>query len=193
MPGQKDESHELIARFSAGDEEALRALITEHKESLYRFIYRYVLDRGESDDLVSMVFIRAWNNREGYRPGKALFSTWLFTIATNLCRDHARKKKRHPADFAAGSSDGDDFLLQLAGADFSDSSAEIVAGREEMRNLQETISKLPHPLHTALILHSIEGHSQSETAKILGCSIKTVEMRIYRARKMLRQKLDKTF
>ncbi len=193
MPGQKDENQDLITRFSAGDEEALRALITEHKESLYRFIYRYVLDRGESDDLVSMVFIRAWNNRVRYRPGKALFSTWLFTIATNLCRDHARKKKRHPADFAAGNSDGDELLLRQASAELSDSSAEIVAGREEMRNLQKTISKLPHSLHTALILHSIEGYSQSETAKILGCSVKTVEMRIYRARKLLRQKLDRTF
>lgn len=193
MPGQEEESPDLVARFSAGDEEALRELISLHKTPLYRFIYRYVLDRGESDDLVSQVFIRAWNNRPGYKPGKAQFSTWLFTIAMNLCRDHARKKKRHPADFAAGSSDGNEFLLTQSKGGHESSSAEIATGRDDLRNLQKAISQLPHALHTALILHSIEGYSQNETAKILGCSVKTVEMRIYRARKLLRQKLDGTF
>lgn len=185
MSGLDDDDLELISRFSSGDEDALRTLISRHKKSLYRFIYRYVRDRGESDELVSQVFIRAWNNRTGYRPGRALFSTWLFSIATNLCRDHARKKKRHPADFAATRGDGDDFLLKQI------PSPEIAADKEVMLNLQQTISGLPHKLQSALILHTLEGHSQKDVAQILGCTVKTVETRIYRARKLLRQQMEK--
>lgn len=190
MSGQDDETAELVARFRLGDEEALRSLIGLHKEALYRFIYRCLGDRGESDELLSQVFIRAWNSRKRYRPGRALFSTWLFTIATNLCRDHGRKKKRHPADFAAMKNHDDNALLQQISAkpDLDTPSGKVV-GREEVALLQQAISELPHLLRATLILHALECYSQKETARCLGCSVKAVESRISRARKLLREKL----
>ena len=179
----------LISRFQAGEESALETLIESHKVSLNRFIFRYVHDAAEVEDILYQTFVRAWQSRSRYRP-TAKFQTWLFTIASNLCRDSARKKRRRPGDFAATSKDFDEELDSVK-ADISKdpTPAETAEISEEVSMLKIAIHELPHKLKNALILFSIEGYSQIEAGEMLGCSPKAVENRVRRAREILHKKL----
>ncbi|MFT5467771.1 MAG: RNA polymerase sigma factor (sigma-70 family) [Verrucomicrobiales bacterium] len=173
----------LVARFRDGEEAALEIIISRHKDPLFRFVVHYLNDATEAADVVSETFIRAWRNRASYRPNAAL-QTWLFAIGVNLCRDHARKRKRRPGDFAINQDESN--LTRLVGGSQPDEEAER---RDEVEQLRQAINALPHDLKTALVLNALEGHSQDEVAKMLGCSRKAIETRVYRARKMLKAAL----
>lgn len=175
----------LISRFQNGDEAAFEAIITEHKGLLFRFIYRYVRDAGDAEDLLSRTFVNAWRHRASYRP-KAQFKTWLFAIATNLCRDHARRVKRRPADFAKTWEEN-----EIEPAATGDPPAEAAVRGEESAMLHAAIDELPHDLKSAVVLFCIEGHTQEEAAQLLGCTPKAIETRVYRAKKRLRGLLRK--
>jgi len=169
----------------------LEEIIAAYQGALYGFIYRYVNDRSEAEDILSHTFVKAWQSRERYRP-KARFQTWLYTIAGNLCRDHARRQKRHPADYAAkwGEFDEETDSGHAEGPTSVDP-AEEAARREEAATLRRAIDELPHDLKGALILFSLEGYSQEEAATRLGCTPKAIETRVYRAKKRLRALLGR--
>lgn len=185
-----DDDLSLVKRLQDGDENALEQLMERYKNPLYGFIYRYVQTGSEAADILEETFVKLYINRSKFEP-RAKFSTWLYTIAGNLCRDHARKKKRRPGDYASG-TDHSVTLEKTSDPAFSDmgpSPAEAAARNEDYRLLQATIQTLPHELKTALVLFSLEGNSQEETAAKLGCSAKAVESRVYRAKKILKKKL----
>lgn len=186
---EKDREAELVAGFRSGDEEVLAELIRQHQAALFSFVYRHLMDQSEAADIVSQTFVNAWKSRERFRR-KAKLKTWLFKIASNLCRDWARRRKRHPADFAAmqaGSEEaGDLAAVQLT--DNSDSASETIR-REESQMLHQAIAELPHDLRNAVVLCMLEGYSQREAGQLLECSVKTVEMRVYHARRKLKAKL----
>tara|TARA_R110002096_G_scaffold385536_1_gene579383 strand:- start:18157 stop:18843 length:687 start_codon:yes stop_codon:yes gene_type:complete len=179
-----EDEAELVVAFKSGDESALEAMIRQHKVPLHRFIYRQIRDESEAADLLSQTFIKAYRNRARYQP-KAKLRTWLFTIAANLCRDHGRKRKRRPGDFAVETSeDSMDVIANTEGE--APTPAEAAARNEETALLHQAIEKLPNDLKTALVLSNLEGYSHAEVAEMLGCSLKTVEMRVYHAKQKLR-------
>jgi len=182
------ESH-LISRFQAGDETALEEIIDIHKGPLNRYIFRFVNNRSEADDILSYTFSKAWINRSRYQP-RARFQTWLYTIAGNLCRDQLRKQKRHPQNFAArlDAFEWDRLSDNAINSSQIDPSKKAVFN-EEMVLLQQAVNELPHKLKSAFILFSLEGHSQEEVSRLLGCTPKTIETRVYRAKKRIRSKL----
>ena len=116
-----------------------------------------------------------------------MFSTWLHTIAANLCRDYSRSKQyrkgRVTVSFNAFDQD------ESRTADSSENPAEALVSAERVATLQAAISELPHKLKTALILFCLEDRSQAECAELLSVSAKTIETRVYRARRSLQQKL----
>lgn len=178
-----------MQRFQAGDEDALCEIVREHQGPLFSFIYRHVRDDSEAADILSQTFVKAWRSRARYRP-RARFKTWLFKIASNLCRDWARRRKRHPADFAAMRNEADatdeshpDQLTDET------NSADSTMLREESQLLHAAISELPSELREAVVMCLLEGYSQREAGQLLGCTEKAVEMRIYRARRTLKAKL----
>ena len=181
----------LVKGFRAGDEIAFEQIMAAHKEPLYRFIFRHVNDREESEDLLVRTFTKAWQNRTSYEP-RALLTTWLHAIAINLCRDHARKRKRRPGDYAK-----DEWRVDAnspesrVGAPEADDPATLAADHEEAVLLRRAIDELPHDLKSALILCTLEGHSQESAAQILHCSVKAIETRIYRAKQHLRSRLKR--
>lgn len=184
-----DEEPVLIARFKAGEEAALEQIISTYKGALYGYIYRFVNDASEAEDILSLTFVKAWNGRDRYEP-RARFQTWLYTIAGNLCRDHARKQKRHPADFAAKWTEFDEAATpDLRVGPAAENPAENAARREDATALRHAIDELPHDLKTALVLFSLEGYSQEEAALRAGCTSKAIETRVYRAKKRLRGRL----
>ena len=176
----------LICALQGGDENALTELIQKYEQPLFRFIFRYVGDEETARDLLQETFVRLYFNAGKFRQ-QAKFSTWLHTIATNLCRDLSRSKQyrkgRVTVSFNAFDQD------ESRTPDTSANPGEALVASEKLAALEAAISELPHKLKTALILFCLEDRSQAECAGLLGVSAKTIETRVYRARKLLQQKL----
>jgi RNA polymerase sigma-70 factor (ECF subfamily) len=180
----------LIQALQQGTDSALDELMLRHKEPLFRFIYRYVLNEEEARDLLQETFVRVYFKRNQYRP-TAKFTTWLYHIALNLCRDHARsragKQDRLTESLVVRSEEGEERDREITAK--TPDPAEIAQTNETLLLLERAIQTLPHDLKAALILVALENRPQKECAELLGISVKAVETRVYRARKILETKL----
>lgn len=177
-----DSDWPLVRALQGGDENALTELIHKYEQSLFRFICRYIRDEETARDLLQETFVRLYFNARKFKP-RAKFSTWLHAIAANLCRDYARSK-RYRTERATVSFDAFD-QGEARILDTAELPGDTLATAERLEALQVAISELPHKLRTALILFCLEDRSQAECAELLGVSSKTVETRVYRARKIL--------
>lgn len=160
--------------------------MARHQAALFGFIYRYVRNAADAADLTQETFVRAYFHIASFRP-KAKFITWLFAIATNLCRDHARSRHAHETSRTSSLVMEDGTFLDYS----SDVSApdEMAAKTEQVAAVERAIERLPHELKTALILTALEGFSHLEAAEKLGVTAKAIETRVHRARKQLERML----
>ncbi len=182
-----DESINLMLRLQQGDDLALNALMEHWQEPLVAFILRYAGNEQDALDLAQETFVRIYESRARYRPS-AKFSTWLFAIASNLCRNLARWRARHPAVSLHTPAEGNEPLAAILPA-AGDSPADSAERHDLASAVREHIQALPHDLRTAILLSEFQDLSHDEIAEILGCSSKAVETRLYRARKILRESL----
>ncbi|CAN5600609.1 sigma-70 family RNA polymerase sigma factor [soil metagenome] len=180
----------LVAHARGGDEGAYEALIDRYKNPIHSFIFRSVGDTESARELAQEVFIRAWFALPGVRAtGK--FSTWLFQIAVNLCRDHAKSKAVRQAKLTesiTGEREEIERDLPHSGV----AADEAAAQADSVARLEQEIRRLPHNLREPFVLGAVEGASHVEVGEKLGISAKSVEVRIYRARKHLRERLSKS-
>lgn len=175
-----------MQRLSAGDDPALNGLMERWQAPLTAFIYRYTGSHEDALDLAQETFVRVYQSRFRYRSG-ARFSAWLFTIAANLCRNHARWCKRHPTVSLHVSPGEDEIGADMAAPGLSPAAS--AERRELAEAVREQVQRLPHDLRTAVLLSEYEQLSHAEIAEILGCTPKAVETRLYRARERLRKSL----
>ena len=187
-PENQDPDHSCMVRLIAGDDLALNELMERWQKPLLSFILRYVGNYADSIELAQETFVRVYHYRSRFN-FKSKFSTWLLTIATNLCKHHARWRKRHPTislDDTAGMDEKFDEYLSIS----SEEIPSDLAGRSELGKLvKEEIERLPHDLKTAVLLFAYDDLSYAEIAVILGCTPKAVETRLYRVRKLLAKRL----
>jgi RNA polymerase sigma-70 factor, ECF subfamily len=187
-PEHNDPDHSCMVRLIAGDDLALNELMERWQKPLLSFILRYVANYADSIEIAQETFVRVYHYRSRFN-FKSKFSTWLLTIATNLCKHHARWRKRHPTislDDTAGMDEKFDEYLSIS----SEEIPSDLAGRSELGKLvKEEIERLPHDLKTAVLLFAYDDLSYAEIAVILGCTPKAVETRLYRVRKLLAKRL----
>ncbi len=184
----------LVHLVSQGSEPALNTLMGRYKHKLFAFISRYVKDEDAAYDILQETFIRLHFKADTYKPSYR-FSTWLYQIAINLCRDWGRKQKLRQflsLDTTIGDEDGNATYHDIIG-DSGSNVEDLADTRQQLAILDQEIEALPHKLKTALILFALEGHSQEACAELLDVTPKTVETRVYRARKILAEKLAKNF
>ncbi|XHR30316.1 MAG: RNA polymerase sigma factor [Chthoniobacteraceae bacterium] len=182
-----DADTELMLRLQAGDDTVLNRLMTAWQTPLVRFIYRYIGNREEAFDLAQETFVRVYQARASYRP-KTKFSSWLFTIASNLCRNYKRWEHRHPT-VAMVSEDGEtDMADSYPGPEKTP--RDTAAHNDMAAKVRDSIQSLPHDLKTVVLLFEYEDLSYEEIAGVLGVSAKAVETRLYRARKLLKEMLE---
>ncbi len=182
---------ELAALARSGDESAYEVLISRHQRGIHAFIFRSVGDHETAADLAQEVFVRAWFALERVVP-KAKFSTWLFQIAINLCRDQAKSKAGRQArlndPLVRRGGDGEEIERDLPHPGSSPAAeaqhAELVAA------LDAEIARLPPDQREAFVLGVLTGHSHKEIAEMLRLTPKAVEVRIYRARQTLAARLE---
>ena len=179
-----------MERLQQGDDLALNALMERWQKPLVHFIFRYIGDESEALDLAQETFVRVYESRAKYRPrGGGKFSTWLFTIASNLSLNFVRWSKRHPnIPLDSGEEEGRNLKEWLASPEAGP--MEQSSLNERARLVQKEIQALPHDLRTAILLFEYESMSYAEIAIVLSCTPKAVETRLYRARERLRNTLS---
>lgn len=176
----------LVRALQAGDDSALDQLMDRHQDALFRFIRGYLQNEADATELTQEAFVRAYFNISRFKP-TAKFATWLYRIALNLCRDHAKSSRtRNAARTESLSSEEDwDGRSQRDLLASGETPAESAMTSEKMQALDNAIAQLPHDLRTALLLTVLEQRSHGQAAELLGITSKTVETRVYRARKLL--------
>lgn len=183
MDSSGDTDAAWMQELARGQDCALNRLMDKWSEPLLRYLSRLTADMDAAKDLAQESFVRVYRHRFDFRSNQK-FSTWLFAIATNLARNHARWRSRHPESLVE---------VEDPGKAASDPTPdESLMAAERQRAVQKAIQALPHELREAVILSSYHDMSQAQIAKVQDTTEKAVEVRLYRARKMLRDLLADT-
>lgn len=179
---------DLIKRALDGDQKAYEGLLKRYQSGIYNMIYQMIKNREETEDLVQESFIKAFRSLESYNENYA-FSTWLYKIAFNHCIDAIRKKKLKtlPLDRPIQLAEGE---IQHEIRDDSHCPEGDYLFLERKKLIQKTIDSLPERYRVAIVLRHQKEHSYEEIAQMLDIPIGTVKARIFRAREMLKKKLQ---
>lgn len=170
---------ELIHSILNGDGERYGDIVDRYQTSLYRITYYYTQNVEDARDLTQDIFIKAYNNLAAFRQGSS-FSTWIYRIAVNHCLDWCRKKK---PQYMEGSC--------LDNLCYEEESPEDLFLQQEFASeLQAAVGNLPAIYSTVLILYYFEDFKPQQIAEIMDTSKRTVETRLFRGRKLLKEKLQ---
>jgi len=184
---EADPDSELMLRLKNGEDSILNELMTRWQQQLVAFIYRYIGHETDALDLAQETFVRVYETRRRYTV-QAKFSTWLFAIAANLCRNHLRWRHRR-RDTIPETLDTENAEPAEGIQSLDDSPDQAAMRSESISIINAAIDKLPHDLKTAILLYEYQSLSYTEIASVLSCSVKAVEMKLYRARQLLRERL----
>jgi len=188
----RDDSDEsLMLRYRDGDVRAFELLVTRHRKALFNFILRFVRDTAAAEDVTQETFLRLVKGADAYER-QAKFTTWLYTIARNLCVDAARRGKHRKAaslDAPLGDEDGSASLLDLVpdGAAGVDRQAQ---SRELAVRLRQAIEALPDEQREIFLLREVADLQFNEIANVIGCPENTVKSRMRYALEKLREALE---
>lgn len=189
MSFETDPDSQLMLRVKHGEMDAFESLVEKFKQPVMGLVYRTLRDADEAEDIAQAVFIQVYKSRDRYQPS-ARFSTWLFTIARNLCLNEIRRRVRHPADaLDQPLNDSDDTVGTLIpDATVRDAGDQALSG-ELTRKVDEAVRDLPELQRTALLLCREEDVSYDEIAEVLGTSLSATKSLIHRARETLKARL----
>jgi RNA polymerase sigma-70 factor (ECF subfamily) len=169
----EDEDFELIRKFNEGDESSFTKLVAKHREKVRNLVFLTLGDSDFVDDISQDVFISIFHKLGDFR-FESKFTTWLYRITVNKCRDYLRKKK-----------------VRSIFVPIKDTQHELKT-KSKFENIdiphlvRKGIEKLPEKLRIPLILRDIDGFSYKEIADKLDCEVGTVKSRIFRARESLK-------
>jgi RNA polymerase sigma-70 factor (ECF subfamily) len=183
-----DPDNELVKRVAKGDDDAFRLLFERHYRLAYSVIYRQLGVQDVAEDLVQEAFLRVYRAAPKYEP-TAKFSTWFYTVVTNLCLNYKRDRARDKLRLLSGGDDESNTLENLAQAD--EPEHDRLDNNERAAKVREAIAELPENQRMALILSRYEDKSYEEVAEILGTTVAAVKSLTSRARETLREKLAK--
>jgi RNA polymerase sigma-70 factor, ECF subfamily len=172
----------VVQAFLDGRERAFDELVSRYQVRLLNFVYRTVGDRERAEDLVQEVFIRIYRHLHRFDQTKK-FSTWAYTIASNLAKNELRNRSRNPLvlfQTIKRNWEADHRPLQ-----FEDSSSrpdDLFYKRHLRELVEQSVSQLPEHHRVVFVLRELEGKTYEEIADITGCNLGTVKSRLNRAR-----------
>ena len=179
----------LMLRVREGDRDAFEALVEKYKQPVMNLVYRTLPDATEAEDLAQHVFLQVYKSAHRYEVS-AKFSTWIFTIARNLCLNEIRRRSRHPADsLDEPSSENEDQPMRQIEDARTFSPPDALLQDELERMVEMALAQLPEKQRTALLLCRQQELSYEEMADVLGCSLSATKSLIHRARETLKQQL----
>ena len=178
-----------MLRVKKGDTAAFTELVEKYKQPVMNLVCRTIRDATEAEDLAQNVFVQIFKSAPRYKR-TAKFSTWLFTIARNLCLNEIRRRTRHPAEsLDAPHPEQEDQPLHQFEDKKTFSPPESLLQGELARKIEEALTDLPENQRSAILLCRQEDLSYEEIAEILGCSVSATKSLIHRGRETLKERL----
>ena len=177
---------ELVARSIDGDVDSFNQLVLRWERPIYALAYRVIGREEEARDVVQETFLRAFRGIKNFR-GQAKFSSWVYRIALNLCRDWMRRERRAPLQAAP---EGVDLIELAAEQEPSESIEEMVARHDLSKAVAGAMALLPEEQRTAIILKEYHGMTFQEIADLQSCPLSTVKTRLYQGLTVLRRHLQ---
>ena|SRR5687767_3318506 len=178
---------ELVARSRLGDLDSFNQLILRWERPIYALAYRVIGREEDARDVCQETFLRAFRALPGFK-GQAKFSSWLYRIALNLCRDWIRRQRRAPV---VQMPDDPDALEMAADVGAVESIEDLVARRQLTAVVEEAMKLLPEEQRTAIVLKEYHGMTFQEIADLQGCPLSTVKTRLYQGLSVLRRHLER--
>jgi len=179
------EDAQVVRQVLRGRQEAFSLLVERYQKPIFNFIYRFYGNYELAQELTQETFLRCYQFLKSYDPERK-FSTWLYTVAKNLCIDELKKQR------AAREVPLEDVLPAIDARDVEgavERNAQVQCiRREEDFKLLEALQELPPAARTVLLLHYFQGLSYQEIGETLGLPVSTVKIRIFRAKKILLEK-----
>jgi RNA polymerase sigma-70 factor (ECF subfamily) len=179
---------ELVARATAGDLESFNQLVSRWERPIYALAYRTLNREEDARDVVQEAFLRAFRGLKGFK-GEAKFSSWLYRITLNLCRDWIRKERRAPIVQTPEGVDPVDMADEQASP--TESVEDLVARREMSAAVARAMAELPEEQRTAIMMKEYHGLTFQEIADLLDCPLSTVKTRLYQGLSVLRRRLER--
>jgi RNA polymerase sigma-70 factor, ECF subfamily len=178
---------ELVARAMGGDADSFNQLILRWERPIYALAYRVIGREEDARDVCQDTFLRAFRALPGFK-GQAKFSSWLYRIALNLCRDWIRRQRRAPVVQMPEDVDA----VELASESGPVESIEDLAERRELSEVvARAMAVLPEEQRTAIILKEYHGMTFQEIADMQGCPLSTVKTRLYQGLTVVRRQLER--
>jgi RNA polymerase sigma-70 factor (ECF subfamily) len=177
---------ELVARAQGGDIDSFNQLIVRWERPIYALAYRVIGKEEDARDVCQDAFLRAYRALPGFK-GQAKFSSWLYRIALNLCRDWIRRQRRAPVVQLPEDAEAMELASEKGPVE---SIEDLVARRELSAIVEEAMSELSEEQRTAIILKEYHGMTFQEIADMQGCPLSTVKTRLYQGLSLLRRRLE---
>jgi RNA polymerase sigma-70 factor (ECF subfamily) len=176
---------DLILRFQSGDENAYSEIVSRYRDRLVNFIFRFMNDFDQAEDLAQDTLLKVYTHKHYYK-NIAKFSTWIYTIASNLAKTELRKKKnRKTSSLSNMGLDDKEYDLPAADKKTDSETDNEFLGKK----IQYAIDKLPENFKTVAILRDVQELSYDDISNILNVPLGTVKSRINRARIQLQEEL----
>jgi len=179
---------ELVALATAGDLDAFNQLVSRWERPIFGLAFRTLGREEDARDVVQEAFMRAYRGLRGFK-GEAKFSSWLYRITLNLCRDWIRRERRAPLVQVPEGADAVDLADTQPGP--GESVEELVARREMSKAVAKAMAELPEEQRAAIMLKEYQGLTFQEIADQLGCPLSTVKTRLYQGLSVLRRRLER--
>jgi RNA polymerase sigma-70 factor (ECF subfamily) len=183
MPSSDEE---LVTLSQGGDLDSFNQLVVRWERPIYALAYRVIGREEDARDVAQETFLRAFRALKGFK-GQAKFSSWLYRITLNLCRDWIRREKRTPVSQPPEGID----IIEMAGEATPSESIEQLVGRRQLgRAVSKAMALLPEEQRTAIILKEYHGLTFQEIAELLDCPLSTVKTRLYQGLTVVRKQLQ---
>jgi RNA polymerase sigma-70 factor (ECF subfamily) len=177
---------ELVERSVQGDSESFNQLVLRWERSIYALAYRTLGRDEDARDVCQETFLRAYRGLQAFK-GQAKFSSWLYRIALNLCRDAMRRERRAPLVAVPEGIDPTELAAQQPSP--APSVEDLVAQAELGRHVAAVMRRLPEDQRTAILLKEYHGLTFQEIAEVTGCPLSTAKTRVYQGLTVLRREL----
>jgi len=177
-----------MERLASGRDAALNELMERHAGPVYQFLFRMLGNEEDANDCAQETFARVYRHRDRYDGGK--FTTWLYTIASNLAKNEYRRRGRHPNVSLEAETDEGGTLAETLPATCAGPREQVERG-ERGAAVRQAVDDLPDDLREAIVLCEWEEMSVADASAVLKTTPKAVESRLYRARHKLREQLSK--
>ena len=174
----RSSDEELLRAVQAGDTDSLGILVARWEQPLFRFVYRLMPRREDARDVCQETFLRILRKANRFKAGSR-FSTWMYQIALNLCRDQARRARRWHLVIAETPELPDRAKGPLAGDPAAGDPSRAAERREKSSALLRVLDRLPREQREVLVLKEFEGLKFRQIAEILDCPESTVKSRMY--------------